>query len=162
MTSPTPFKAIAALSLNRVIGKDGSLPWHIPEDLTWMRQRTRQALCIMGRKTFESLPPGALPGREKVVLTRQSNYGAKKATVVHTLEDAMRLGRGRERFIFGGEEIYRMAMPLTGELYLTWVKREVEGDTFFPPFEDQFQLAVTLRETPEFSIQHYLRIPTTS
>ena len=107
----------------------------------------------MGRKTFESIGK-PLPNRETVILSRSgfSHPG------VRTIEDLGQLDPGaepREVFICGGAQIYSQALPLCSDLYLTRVKRVVEGDSHFPPFEDQFELVAVLDETPEFKILHY-------
>ncbi len=152
-----PYKAIAAMSENRVIGRDNDLPWHVPEDLKWLMTRTRQALCVMGRKTFESMPK-PMKNRETLILTRQRDYRPRFDTpVIHELDDCLPFANGREIFIFGGEEIYRLALPQTREIYLTTIHRTVDGDAFFPAFEDSFEAAHLLRQTPEFTITHYQR-----
>jgi dihydrofolate reductase len=150
------FTAIAAMSLNRVIGNGNKIPWHLPEDFKWFKQITMGQVLVMGRKTFESIGK-PLPGRETIVLTRGkwSHLGVKTAPSLDQLPLAP--GDGRIVFIAGGAEIYRQALPLCGELLLTQVKRAVEGDVFFPPFEEQFELVETVRETPEFDILRYRR-----
>jgi len=146
--------AIAAMSLNRVIGNGNKIPWHLPEDFKWFKQVTMGQVLVMGRKTFESIGK-PLPGRETIVLTRGawSHLGVKTATSL----DALPLATDDTRtvFIAGGAEIYRQALPMCGELLLTLVKREVAGDVFFPPFDEQFELAEKIRETPEFDILRY-------
>lgn len=151
MTSP--FKAIAAMSLNRVIGAGNKIPWHLPEDFKFFKQRTMGHVLVMGRKTFESIGK-PLPGRETIVLSR-SGWSHPGARTVANLDEVASLAAGRTVFICGGAEIYRQALPLCAELYLTLVKREVEGDAFFPPFEAQFELAEEIRDTPDFKILHY-------
>lgn len=144
------------MSQNRVIGNGNQIPWHLPEDFKWFKQVTMGQVLVMGRKTFESIGK-PLPGRETIVLTRGgwSHPGVKLAASLAGLPLAA--DEPRRVFIAGGAEIYRQALPLCGELLLTLVKREVEGDAFFPAFEDQFELAETLRETPEFDIRRYRR-----
>jgi dihydrofolate reductase len=151
-----PFKAIAAMSENRVIGRGSQIPWHLPEDFKWFKQMTTGHVLVMGRKTFESIGR-PLPNRTTIVLSR-SAFTHPGVQVMRGL-DAVRLPEGdpREVFICGGAEIYAQALPLCSDLYLTRVKRTVEGDVLFPPFEDQFELAGELRDTPEFTILHYRR-----
>lgn len=148
------FTAIAAMSLNRVIGNGNRIPWHLPEDFKWFKQVTMGHVLVMGRKTFESIGK-PLPGRETIVLTRGawSHPGVKTAPGLDQLPLAV--DDARKVFIAGGADIYRQALPLCGELLLTLVKREVEGDAFFPPFEAQFGLAEKIRETAEFDIIRY-------
>ena len=155
---PLPFKAIAAMSLNRVIGNGNTIPWHLPEDFKWRKETTMGHVLAMGRKTFESIGR-PLPGRETVVLTRNPN----SVTGVQTLDSLEALGqaeayRDRTIFICGGAEIYGQALGQCSDLYLTRVKREVEGDAFFPEFESMFDAGVLLRETDEFDIFHHRRL----
>lgn len=123
---------IAAMAKNRVIGRDNTLPWHIPADMRRFRDLTLGHAIVMGRKTFESI--GApLPGRQTVVVTRQEGYVAPGCVVVHSLEEALAAAASAEEvFICGGGELYREALPLAERIYLTVVELELEGDTFFP------------------------------
>ena len=151
-----PFKAIAAMSLNRVIGAGNAIPWHLPEDFKWFKQVTTGQVIVMGRKTFESIGR-ALPNRLTIVLSRQPQ-SIPGVTVLPGLEsiDPNAPGlAGRQVFICGGGEIYRQALPLCSDLFLTVVQRNVEGDTFFPAFEEDFELVGKIRDCPEFSILHY-------
>jgi dihydrofolate reductase len=149
----TRFKAIAAMSLNRGIGVGNQIPWHLPEDFKWFKQTTTGHVLVMGRKTFESIGK-PLPNRETIVLSRGafSHPGVK---VIRSLDELPALTAGREVFIAGGAQVYAQALPFCSDLYLTLVKREVVGDAFFPPFEADFELVATLRETSEFKILHY-------
>ncbi len=152
----TPFKAIAAMSLNRVIGMGNKLPWHLPEDFKWFKQMTTGQVVVMGRKTFESIGK-PLPNRSTVVLSRAS----LPIPGVQTVSDLSQLDRdapglaGKEVFICGGAQVYEQALPLCSDLYLTLVKEVVEGDRFFPAFEDRFELAGELLDNPKFKILHY-------
>lgn len=147
------FKAIAAMSLNRVIGRGNQVPWHLPEDFKWFKQVTMGGTLVMGRKTFESIGR-PLPGRTTVVLSRGGFADQRVRTVGEFLELAG-LELPEPIFVCGGAQIYAQVLPLCSDLYLTLVKREVEGDAFFPPFEDRFELVSKLREMPEFDILHY-------
>jgi dihydrofolate reductase len=150
------FKAIAAMSLNRVIGAGNKIPWHIPEDFKWFKKLTTGNVIVMGRKTFESIGR-PLPNRTTIVLTRSS----QPIPGVQTFPDLALINpnsldfNGREIFICGGAEVYRQALPLCSDLYLTLVKRSMEGDAFFPAFEDRYELAEELVDNPEFKILHY-------
>ena len=147
------FKAIAAMSENRVIGNGNKIPWHLPEDFKWFKKMTTGKVVVMGRKTFESIGR-PLPNRETIVLSR-SRFEHPGARTLADLRDVAKAGEAREIFICGGAEIYALALPFCSDLYLTVVKRQVEGDVFFPPFEDRFDLVAELRDTPEFRILHY-------
>jgi dihydrofolate reductase len=147
------FKAIAAMSLNRVIGAGNKIPWHLPDDFKWFKAITTGHVIVMGRKTFESIGK-PLPNRETIVLSR-SAWTHPGVQTIHSLDELPALADGRKIFICGGAQIYAQALPLCSDLFLTLVKREVEGDAFFPPFEDRFELAGEIRDTPEFKILHY-------
>jgi dihydrofolate reductase len=126
---------IVAVAENGVIGRDGKLPWRIPEDMKWFRERTAGRPMIMGRKTWESFPKRPLPGRTNIVITRDASYKAEGAVVVTSLEAALDVARGeapKEIIVIGGAEIYRAALPLAGRIYLTSVHGESAGDTHFP------------------------------
>jgi dihydrofolate reductase len=145
------FKAIVAMSLNRAIGKDNKLPWHLPEDLKWFKKLTTGHVIIMGRKTWESIGK-PLPNRETIVVSRTDIPGIR--TVRH-LSDVDPSADSRDYFIIGGAQLFREALPLCSDLFLTLVKREIEGDVFLGPFEDRFVFQETLQDTPEFTILHY-------
>ncbi len=147
------FKAIAAMSQNRVIGQGNRIPWHLPEDFRWFKEMTTGHIVIMGRKTFESIGK-PLPNRTTFVLTRSKSPLAGVQTIADLSEVNPAL-EPREVFICGGAQVYEQALPLCSDLYLTLVKRVVEGDAFFPPFEDQFEAVAALLERPEFTITHY-------
>ena len=149
---------IVARADNGVIGIDNKLPWHLPCDLKYFKRVTMGKPVVMGRKTFESIGR-PLPGRETVVLTR--NPGS--VIGVRTLGSLEALGqveayRDRTIFICGGAEIYSQALGQCSDLFLTRVKREVEGAAFFPEFESLFDAGVVLRERAEVEIFHHRRL----
>ena len=148
-------KAIAAMSLNHVIGVGNKIPWHLPEDFKWFKQTTTGNIIVMGRKTFESIGK-PLPNRETIVLSR-NDFKYPGVRTIRALTELETLGDDRQIFICGGAEIYRQALPMCSDLFLTLVKRTVEGDAFFPKFEDKFELAEELRDTADFKILHYRR-----
>lgn len=126
---------IAAVAKNRVIGKDNRLLWHIPEDMAHFKALTAGHIVIMGRRTWESLPPRfrPLPGRRNIVITRQPGYAAPGAELAGSLESALQLASTATMvFIIGGEQIYRQAMALADRLEITEVDLEPEGDAWFP------------------------------
>jgi len=128
---------IAAMSENRVIGAAGDLPWHLPDDLKYFMQMTRRHYVIMGRKTWESMN-SALKNRTNIVVTHREDYDAPGATVVHSLDDAIRIAPTAEEevFIIGGGEVFREALPLADRVYLTVVHANVKGDVTFPKMHD--------------------------
>jgi dihydrofolate reductase len=153
-----PFKAIAAMSLNRVIGAGNRIPWHLLEDFKWFKKMTTGQVIVMGRKTYESIGR-PLPNRTTIVLTHSPAPMAGVQTIadLSQIDPTESAFSGREIFICGGAQVYAQALPLCSDLYLTLVKRTVEGDTFFPPFESQFELAEEVLDNPEFKILHYRR-----
>jgi dihydrofolate reductase len=126
---------IAAVASNRVIGKDNRLLWNIPEDMAHFKALTSGHTVIMGRKTWESLPPRfrPLPGRRNIVISRQAHYAAPGAEIANSLENALKLASTAATvFIIGGEQIYRQAMAVADRLEITEVDLEPEGDAWFP------------------------------
>ena len=141
------------MSENRVIGAGGQIPWHLPEDFKWFKKMTTGQVIVMGRKTFESI--GApLPNRTTIVLSRSqfSHPGVQTVSELSRIDVA---NESRAVFICGGAQVYAQALPLCSDLYLTLVKRVVEGDACFPPFEDQFELVEEILDCPDFKILHY-------
>ena len=135
---------IVAMSSNRVIGRDGDLPWHLPADLRHFKKTTMGHHLIIGRATWDEVGK-PLPGRTMVVVTRNRDFSADGVLVAHSVEEALALARDdNEPFIGGGAEIYRQALAadVVDRLYITRVHARVEGDTFFPPIDlDQWLLA---------------------
>jgi len=156
MLQPKAFKAIAAMSLNRVIGAGNRIPWHLAEDFKWFKRLTTGHIVVMGRKTFESIGK-PLPNRTTIVVTRSAEPipGVQTVSDLSQIDPTAPAFEGREVFICGGAQIYQQMLASSSDLYLTVVKREVQGDAFFPPFEDKFELAEQLAESPEFRILHY-------
>lgn len=165
--------SIAAMAKNRVIGVDNKLPWHIPEDLKFFREKTKGHVMIMGRKTFESFGGKPLPNRFHIVITRQEDYKVSEPTVevVHDLKTAIELAHlltskynakfGDEVFVAGGGEIYAQAMDVVDRIYLTVIEREFEGDAKFPEFSERdFRLShqEDRQEPLPFSFRTYDRI----
>jgi len=126
---------IVAMGENHVIGRNGDLPWHIPEDLKWFKKNTLGKPIIMGRKTFETLKK-PLPGRHNIVITSDQNYEVDGTTVTHSLEEALEAaGEVEEIMICGGASIYKQALPLVDKMYITLIYHDFEGDTFFPKYD---------------------------
>lgn len=124
---------IVAATIDGAIGLRGDMLYYIRPDLRHFKALTTGHTVIMGRKTFDSLPKGALPDRRNIVITRQKDFQAPGAEVAHSLDEALRMASGSEVFIIGGESIYRAAMPLADRLYLTQINTvRSDADTFFP------------------------------
>jgi dihydrofolate reductase len=126
---------VAAVAANRVIGANGKLPWHLPEDLKHFKTLTLGHPVVMGRKTWESLGK-ALPGRENIVVTRAPGYEAPGASVASSLDAALALCAGEPTvFVIGGGELYAEALPFAHGLVLTEIQRDYAGDARFPRFD---------------------------
>jgi dihydrofolate reductase len=136
----TQLVLIAAVARNGAIGRGGQLPWHLPEDLAHFRRQTQGCPVIMGRKTWDSLPPRfrPLPGRRNLVLTRQTGLALPGAEAVTGLDDALaRVSDAPTVFVIGGAQLYAEALPYADRLVLTEVDADAEGDAFFPAWERQ-------------------------
>ena len=126
---------IAAVAKNRAIGKDNQLLWNIPQDMAHFKALTAGHTVVMGRKTWESLPPRfrPLPGRRNIVIRRQADYAAPGAELADSLENALKLASTAGAvFIIGGEQIYRQAMAVADRLEITEVDLAPEADAWFP------------------------------
>lgn len=138
-----PVSLIVAATRNQVIGRDNHMPWHLPADLRYFKQRTLGKPIIMGRKTWESLGR-PLPGRLNLVITRQADTTLDGAEVFTDLQAAIERGQewAREQgvdevMVIGGGQLYQQALALTQRVYLTRIDLELEGDTFFPVLDAQ-------------------------
>jgi len=126
---------VAAVAANRVIGANGKLPWHLPEDLKHFKTLTLGHPVVMGRKTWESLGK-ALPGRENIVVTRAPGYEAPGASVASSLDAALALCAGEPTvFVIGGGELYAEALSVADGLLLTEIQRDYAGNARFPAYD---------------------------
>ena len=128
---------IVAVSENNVIGRNNNLPWHLPADMKYFKDKTMGHFVVMGRKNFDSIPDKYRPlsGRTNVVVTRQNNFNAAGVQVVHTINEAIQLAKEKnetECFIIGGGEIFSQSIELCDRIYLTRIHHRIEGDVFFP------------------------------
>mgnify|MGYP006279973511 FL=1 len=151
-----PIKAIAAMSINRVIGNDEEIPWHLPEDFKWFKECTLNQVVVMGRVTIESIGK-PLPKRETVLVSRSAKAADYPGmSILRDPEQVTQIDTDKEIWICGGAEIYEATLPLWSELYLTVVKQKVKGDTYFPAFEPFFERPETLRENEDMIIYRFL------
>jgi dihydrofolate reductase len=150
--------AIAAVARNGVIGNQGRMPWHLPEEFKWFKRATLGHAVLMGRKTFASIGK-PLPGRLNLVVTRYPHATFPPGVgVVRDLDQFEAGAIAAERvFVAGGAEIYARLLPRCAELWLTHLSLDAEGDTYFPEFESMFEPAEILLETPEFRVRRYVR-----
>lgn len=167
MPSQTPrINLIAAMSENRVIGRDGDLPWRLPADLQHFKKMTTGHAVLMGRKTFDSMGK-PLPNRRNIVLTRDAHWTHPGVEVIHDPASAVAAADDAdELFIIGGEQIYKLFLPFADRLYLTLVHAHVEGDTHFPQVDqsvwqltDETQRPIDDRNEYAMTFQRYDRKP---
>ena len=133
---------IVAVSQNGVIGKDNKLIWHLPEDLKRFRKLTDGQVVVMGRKTHESIAK-SLPNRLNVILTKDTKWYkpfGDNCVVCYSIEEVMEKFKHRDLFIIGGSEIYRQFLNYTDRIFLTLIKKEFEGDSFFPEIGDHWNI----------------------
>lgn len=141
----------------RVIGRGGDLPWHLPEDLKLFKRTTSGHPILMGRKTYESIGR-PLPKRRNLVLTRDPSWSADGVEVLHEVNEARELiGDDETLFVIGGAEIYRIFLPELDELLVSHVYECHEGDTVFPEFESYFEAPEVVEVFEKFELRRYLK-----
>ena len=141
---------IFARASNGVIGRQGTLPWHLPEDLAHFKRMTLGRPVIMGRKTWDSLPPKfrPLPGRSNIVVTRQPHWQAEGAQRAGTLAEAVALCQGEaQAWVIGGAQLYAQALPLASSAEVTEIDAAFEGDAYAPEFPSGWQETARERHT---------------
>lgn len=164
MPANLPIRLVVAYTDNRVIGRNNSMPWHLPADLAHFKRNTLGHPILMGRKTWESLGR-ALPGRRNLVMTRDAGLAAEGATCYGNLQDALADCAGEDRVcVIGGEQIFRLALPLADEIVATEIHVDIDGDTWFPELPaGQWQEVQRLTQPPEQDLNYdfvtYRRIP---
>ena len=145
---------IVAMAENRVIGRDGGMPWHLSADLKYFKRVTMGAPVIMGRKTFDSIGR-PLPGRINIIVTRDLDHSHDGVDTVYDMKSAFSLAQQKamkdgktEIFVIGGAQIYELALPDADRLYITEIHQTIQGDAIFPPF-DKEEWVETARELHE-------------
>lgn len=153
--------AVVAMTPERVIGRAGKLPWHLPEDLAFFKRTTSSHPIVMGRKTYESIGR-PLPKRRNIVLTRDISWSADGVEVIHRPDDLYQLpGMDGQVFIIGGSEIYAAFFPLLDDLLVSHVFEKHEGDTHLPEFETAFPKTILLESHRDFEVRRHFQ-PETS
>lgn len=157
---------MAAMDHNRVIGSMGQLPWHLPKDLKHFKKRSMGKIMIMGRKTYESLP-GLLPGREHWVISRTLSKNVPQGRIFDSFPAAIEALDGRDAVVIGGGQIFEEALPFVDAMSLTFVDAEVEGDVYFPEWDQGEWQELSREEHPAderhpyaFQIVDFLRAGT--
>ena len=150
-------KAVVAMASNRIIGKDGDLPWKLSEDLKWFKKMTVGFPIVMGRKTMESLGR-PLPKRRNIVISRNLESIAECFELVRSCDEAVALLAGEEQAsIIGGAQIYVEMIPRCDEVLLSYVFHPYEGDTVLPEFEDTFEIKEVIYRDEDFELRLYVR-----
>lgn len=152
--------AIAAVAKNGVIGSDGDMVWHVPEDFKHFKRMTMGHPMVMGRTTFEGM--GALPGRRSIVLTRDPEYApdtaAADVVVVHSMAEALEQVAGTDAFVVGGAQVYAAAMDHLDRLIISEIPLEPDGDAFFPRIDPSVWRAVERDPREGFTVVAYERV----
>jgi len=150
--------AIVAMTPGRVIGRDGTLPWHLPADLAFFKRTTLGHAVVMGRKTWESIGR-PLPRRRNIVLTRDRGWHADGAETLHDPQGlrVMLAGNNQKAFIIGGAEVYAAFMPWLDDLIVSHLHADHPGDTFLPSFEHEFPRFEILESHPDFTVRRWSR-----
>ena len=151
MSSVPLISLIAAVAKNNVIGRNGQIPWRLPEDMKFFKETTLGKPIIMGRRTWESIGK-PLPERTNIVITSNASFNEPGVTTASRFEDALTQAQALapdEIVVIGGAGVYRLALPIAGRFYLTEVDGEVEGDTYFPTFDRSFWREVERRHVPK-------------
>ncbi|SFQ06465.1 dihydrofolate reductase [Psychrobacillus psychrotolerans] len=150
---------IVAHDPNRVIGFENKMPWYIPGDLAYFKKTTMDKAIVMGRNTFESIGR-VLPGRKNIIVSRNLDYKIEGAEVVTDLVEAIEIASAHheEVMVIGGEQIFRAVLPKADRLYITFIQQSFEGDTYFPPYGDDWVLVETTEDmkTPDGITYAYL------
>ncbi len=147
---------IVAASDNNVIGKNNQLPWHLPNDMKFFKNTTWAMPVIMGRKTFESMGNKALPGRTKIVITRQKDFQADGVVIVNSWNDAVFVAKEtdcKEAFVIGGGELFKETINIADKIYMSRVHTIVDGDVFFPSINEK-QWKLTSRKECKADDKH--------
>lgn len=149
------FTGIVAMTRKRVIGFEGRMPWHLPEDLAFFKKTTAHHSVLMGRKTWESLHVQPLPRRQNIVLTRQPTWTAKGAIPITHLSELQKIETSQEIFVIGGGSVYQSLLNDMDKLYISYVKGEYLGDTFFPDIEGLFPYSRQVLDAGDFEVVLY-------
>ncbi|MUG47518.1 dihydrofolate reductase [Paenibacillus woosongensis] len=133
---------IWAMDRNGLVGKGNDLPWRLPNDMNFFKQKTKGRTVVMGRKTWESLRVRPLPGRRNIVLTGDRSYEAEGAEVLHSVDEVLEIAKDADLMIIGGGSVYGQFIPYADRLFVTRIDAAFEGDVHFPPLDwSEFALA---------------------
>ncbi len=149
------FTGVVAMAADRAIGLNGTMPWHLPDDLKLFKRLTMGHPILMGRKTWDSLGR-PLPGRQNIVLTKDPHFYAQGAIVIHDINELGSLElMDSEVMVIGGAQIYALMLPLMQRIYISEVAGQWQADTWFPPFETRFNVRRELKQFNGFTSAVY-------
>jgi dihydrofolate reductase len=155
----TIISIIAAMSINRVIGDNNAMPWHIPEELKHFKSLTMGKPMIMGRKTFDSIGRRLLPGRRTIILTRDQDLIPAGFDVAHSVNEALQIAAAAsEVMVVGGAGVYAQFLPLAQRMYLSYIPQEMPGDAYFPEFDLKQWHKISEQQYPKFTAVVYEHI----
>ncbi|HLC64659.1 MAG TPA: dihydrofolate reductase [Candidatus Nanoarchaeia archaeon] len=149
---------VAAMTRKRIIGKNNQLPWDIPEEMKHFRSLTKGGICIMGRRTFESIGSKPLPNR-KLIVVSHSLGPVEGVDVCKTVEEAVKKAKSYDGpiFILGGAQIYEKTIPIADKMYISYIKKGYEGDTYFPEFDEDDWKVERREDHQDFEFVVYAR-----
>ncbi len=145
---------VSAMTNNRIIGSNNTLPWRIPEELQYFKEVTMGKPMIMGRKTFASIGNKPLPGRQAIVLTNKDLQKQNNTYFVNSVEDALQIAQDvgtEEVMVAGGAMVYQQFLPIANKMYLSIIKNDYEGDTLFPEYNEDDWVTIKTTEYQEFT-----------
>ncbi|MDR1401808.1 MAG: dihydrofolate reductase [Puniceicoccales bacterium] len=148
-------RAIAAVAENGTIGNKNSIPWKIPEEMSFFRKMTQNASVLMGRKTFESIGH-PLPDRQNIVITRDPDWAREDVITIANFRQLLELGIKKTLWVCGGAMVYGALLPACRELYLSTIFGEFAGDTKFPEFNNLFTISKIILACPAFRVERYV------
>ncbi|MEM6602933.1 MAG: dihydrofolate reductase [Pseudomonadota bacterium] len=152
---------IAACAKNGTIGKDGHMPWHLPEDLKFFKKTTLESPMIMGRVTRDSFGPTPLPKRPHIVVTRNKDYSAQQSVIKYSIEDAISFAKetypDKNIYVIGGADIYKQSLPFADEIILSEIHEAYDGDRTFPEFDHSLYIKQLIEDYKDFTVWSYLK-----
>ncbi|BDU51653.1 dihydrofolate reductase [Haliovirga abyssi] len=150
---------VAAMSKNKIIGKNGKMPWDIKEDLKKFKEITLNKTVVMGRITYESIGR-KLPQRENIILTRDKNYKKYGCIIIHSFNEILEMSKTKDIYIIGGGNLYSYFIKFAEKIYLTYINKEYSGDTFFPEIKkDEWEEIENLkRYSEEEEVDYYFKV----
>ncbi len=150
------YRAIVAMASNRVIGRNGELPWRLPEDLKFFKKMTTGNAIVMGRKTYDSIGK-PLPNRRNIVVSQGLTVAPEGVDLIRSAFELDEMNLETDVWVIGGSQVYALMLDRCSEIYVSYIFEAVDGDAYFPTFEHAFDLAEVVERHDEFEIRRYVR-----